>query len=249
MTEGVDISRDGAVQIIRFARVEKKNAITSAMYGAMTEALEAANRSDEIAVTVFLGAPEVFCAGNDIADFIKAASGGGAGVAMRFIRTLAAADRPVMAGVDGVAVGIGTTLLLHCDYVLATRRAMMRTPFTALGLVPEAASSLIAPRLMGQRRAFEMLVMGRGLDAEAGKAAGLINAIVEPEALEGEVLAAAQALAKMPREAVLASRRLMKGDVDAIVAQIDKESAMFTERLKSPEAQAAFAAFMGKGKG
>lgn len=250
MTEGVEISRDGAVQIIRFARVEKKNAFTSVMYDAMTEALEAANKSDEITVTVFLGAPEIFSAGNDIGDFVRAVSGGNStGGATRFIRALATADRPMMAGVDGLAVGIGTTLLLHCDYVLATRNARMRTPFVALGLVPEAASSLIAPRLMGHCRAFELLVMGRDLDAEAAKAAGLVNAIVPPESLEGQVLNAAHALAKLPREAVLASRRLMKGGKDEIVAQIDKEWAVFAERLKSPEAQAAFATFMGKGKG
>jgi enoyl-CoA hydratase/carnithine racemase len=250
MTEGVEISRDGAVQVIRLARVDKKNAITSAMYDAMADALEAANKSDDIAVSVFLGAPEIFSAGNDIADFIRAVTeGSSTGGATRFIRGLATADRPMMAGVDGLAVGIGTTLLLHCDYVLATRNARMRTPFVALGLVPEAASSLIAPQLMGYCRAFEMLVMGRDLDAEAAKAAGLVNAIVPPESLEAQVLDAAHALAKLPREAVLASRRLMKGSADEIVVQIEKEWSVFAERLKSPEAQAAFAAFMGKGKG
>lgn len=250
MTEGVDISRDGAVQIIRLARVEKKNAITAAMYDAMTDALEGAGRSDDVAASVFLGAPEIFSAGNDIADFIRAVTtGAGAGAAMRFIKALASSARPLMAGVDGLAVGVGATLLLHCDYVLASPRALIRTPFVALGLVPEAASSLLAPRLMGHRRAFELLVMGRDLSAESAREAGLVNALVEPEALEANLLDAALALAKLPREAVLASRRLMKGDASEVLARIDAESAVFAERMRSPEAQAAFAAFMGKGKG
>jgi enoyl-CoA hydratase/carnithine racemase len=167
---------------------------------------------------------------------------------MRFIRALAQSERPMLAGVDGLAVGIGTTMLLHCDYVLATPRAVFRTPFTALGLLPEAASSLLGPRLMGQRRAFELLVMGRDMDAEAARAAGLVNAVVAPEALEDAVLAAARGLCDLPRQAVLEARRLLKGDPAENLAQIDAESALFAERIKSPEAQEAFRAFMGKGK-
>jgi enoyl-CoA hydratase/carnithine racemase len=246
---GVAVSREGAVQIIRFVRPEKKNAINAAMYAAMTEALEAASRDDAIAVSVFLGAPEIFCAGNDIADFIRAASEGREieGVA-GFLKALATAGRPLMAGVDGLAVGIGTTMLMHCDHVLATPRAVFRTPFTALGLLPEAASSLIGPRLMGHRRAFELLVMGRDMDAEAARAAGLVNHVVAPEALEDAVLAAARHLAGLPREAMLASRRLLKGDSGEILTRIEEEIALFAERLKSPEAQAAFQTFMQKGK-
>lgn len=248
--EGVAISRDGPVQVIRFVRPEKKNAITAAMYDAMTKALDEFGHDDAVAVSVFFGAPEIFCAGNDIGDFVKAVSEGDpADAAMRFIRALATARLPMMAGVDGLAVGIGATLLMHCDYVLATRRAVFRTPFTALGLTPEAASSLIAPRLMGHRRAFELLVMGRDMDADAALAAGLVNAVVAPEALEDAVLAAARELAALPREAVLAARRLLKSDEAEVVARIDEEVALFAERLKSPEAQAAFRAFMGKGRG
>jgi enoyl-CoA hydratase/carnithine racemase len=249
MTEGIAVSRDGAVQIIRFARPEKKNAINAAMYAAMTEALETAGRDDAIAVSVFLGAPEMFCAGNDIADFIRAASEGREiGGVRDFLKALATSGRPLMAGVDGLAVGIGTTLLMHCDHVLATPRAVFRTPFTALGLLPEAGSSLIAPRLMGHRRAFELLVMGRDMHAEAALATGLVNAIVAPEALEDAVLAAARDVAKLPREAMLASRRLLKGDPQEVATRIDEEIALFAERLQSPEAQAAFRAFMQRGR-
>ena len=249
MTDGVSIRREGALQAIRFARPEKKNAITAAMYDAMTEALDAAGHDDGVAVSVFLGAPETFTAGNDIGDFMRAASEGRHGEAgVRFIKALARSERPLMAGVDGLAVGIGTTMLMHCDYVLATPRAVLRAPFTALGLLPEAASSLIGPRLMGHARAFELLVMGRDMDAEAAKAAGLVNAIVPAAALEQSLLDAARALAGMPREAVLTARRLLKGDPAENLARIDKETALFAERMRSPEAQAAFQAFMRKGQ-
>jgi enoyl-CoA hydratase/carnithine racemase len=249
MTEGLSITRDGPLQVIRFARIEKKNALTADMYEAMTRALETAGRDDDLLVTVFLGAPEVFTAGNDIGDFMKTVSEGRHGDAgVRLIKALARLERPMMAGVDGIAVGIGTTLLLHCDYVLATPRALFRTPFTALGLVPEAASSLIAPRLMGHPRAFELLVMGRDMDAVAALKAGLVNSIVSPETLEEAVLSAARELARLPRQAVLAARRLLKGDPAEVLARIDEETALFRERLKSPEAKAAFEAFMQKGR-
>jgi enoyl-CoA hydratase/carnithine racemase len=247
--EGVAIGRDGPVQIIRLVRPEKKNAITAAMYEAMTEALGEAGHDDEVSVSVLFGAPEIFCAGNDIGDFVKAVSEGWqADPAMHFIRTLATARTPIMAGVDGPAVGIGATMLMHCDYVLATSRAVFRTPFTALGLTPEAGSSLIAPRLMGHRRAFELLVMGRDMDADAALAAGLVNALVAPEALEDAVLAAAHELAALPREAVLAARRLIKSEEAEVMARINEEVALFVERLTSPEAQTAFQAFMGKSR-
>jgi len=219
------------------------------MYAAMTEALQAADGDDEIGVSVFLGAPEIFSAGNDINDFIAAVSRGREiGGGSPFLKALATSRHVLMAGVDGLAVGIGTTLLLHCDYVLASPRAVFRTPFVALGLVPEAASSLIGPRLMGHRRAFELLVMGRDMDAGAAHTAGIVNAVVAPDALEDAVLAAAREMAGRPREAVLASRRLLKGDPAETVARIDEEVAIFAERLRSKEAQAAFAAFMQRGK-
>lgn len=249
MTGGVRIERDGAVRLLRFDRSDKKNAITGAMYETLAAALEEAGRDTEIGVCVFLGAPGIFTAGNDIRDFLSFAdeqSGLGEPI-LRFLRALAACDRPLIAGVDGAAIGIGTTLLLHCDYVLATPRSVFRAPFTALGLTPEAAASLLAPRLMGHARAFELLVMGRDFDADAAKLAGLVNGIVAAEELERLILAAARQLATRPREAVLASRRLLKGDPAEVLARIDTEARVFAERLRTPEAQAAFAGFLGKG--
>jgi enoyl-CoA hydratase/carnithine racemase len=249
MADGVRIDRHGAIRVLRFDRAEKKNAITDAMYEKLAEALDEASRDDGIGACVFLGSPGVFTAGNDIADFLNGMSGGGLGApVLRFLRALATCDRPLFAGVDGQAVGVGATLLLHCDYVLATPQALFRTPFTQLGLVPEAASSLLGPRLLGHAPAFELLVMGRDLDAQAAKDAGLVNAIVPQDELEDRIIEAAGKLAAMPRQAVLASRRLLKGDPAEILARIDQEAALFAERLASREAQAAFAAFMQKGR-
>ncbi len=247
MTEHVIVTDDGAVRIVRMNRPEKKNALTAAMYDAMAEAIETANTSDIRAVLI-LGVPGAFSAGNDLQDFLKAAMGGeGLGNSViRFLYALARAERPLVAGVQGVAVGIGTTLCLHCDHVVAAADARFSTPFVSLGLVPEAASSLLAPRLMGQRRAFSLLVMGQPLDGAEAKACGLVNTVVAPEAVEAEALKAAQAIAALPAEAVAASRRLMKGAPDEIVARIDEEAAEFRRRLKSPEARKAFEAFMAR---
>lgn len=246
MTAGLRIERRGALQFLRFDRAEKKNAIDAAMYDALAAALEDGDAA--IAATIFLGAPGIFSAGNDLADFLRAASEPRKMLApiLRFLHALAKLDRPLLAAVDGLAVGVGATLLLHCDYVLATPRTILRAPFTALGLTPEAASSLLAPRLIGHPRAFAFLVMGRDMDAESARAAGLVNAIVPPEAMEPGILAAANAIAALPREAVRASRKLLKGDPAEIAARIDAEAEIFAARLVSPEAQAAFARFLAQ---
>ncbi len=163
---------------------------------------------------------------------------------MRFLYALARSDKPLVAAVQGNAVGVGTTMLMHCDHVVASTQARFLTPFVSLGLVPEAASSLIAPRLMGQARAFSLLVMGRPLEATAAKDAGLVNTIVPPDAVETEAMKAANAIAALPPQAVLASRCLLRGPPDEIIARIDEEAEAFKARLGSAEAKAAFTAFM-----
>src|ERR1044071_7250021 len=161
MTDQVIIKDEGAVRTIRMNRPEKKNALTGVMYDAMAEAIETAGSNANVGSILIMGVPGAFSAGNDLGDFMKAAMGGeGLGNSvMRFLYALARAERPLVAAVQGVAVGIGTTMMLHCDYAVAASDARFSTPFVALGLVPEAASSLIAPRVMGHRRAFELLVM------------------------------------------------------------------------------------------
>ena len=244
----IEISRSGRIQILRFNRPEKKNALTAAMYASLVDALMSGDSASEVAAHVILGSGGVFCAGNDIRDFLATAEGN-AGLGedvLRFIRLLPLIAKPLIAGVDGLAIGIGTTLLLHCDLVYASPRAQFSTPFLNLGLVPEAASSLLMPARMGYARAFEMLVLGNTFSAGHAREAGLVNAVVPSVELEAAVMEAAQRLAAMPPEALTAARRLMRGDVAAILARIDEEAEAFKDRLASPEARAAFATFMSK---
>ena len=246
MSDQVKIGRDGAVQTVRLNRPEKKNALTGQMYAVMAEALNSANVDDDIAATVILGRPGIFCAGNDIVDFMAASQGGAILHGFEFLKALVQCDKPLIAAVDGPAVGIGTTLMFHCDLVFASPRAVMQTPFVDLGLVPEAGSSLLGPRVLGHARAFELLVMGVPWSAEQAKEAGLINAVVPEQELESTALDAAQALAKKPREGVRLARRLLRGDPAALKTRMEEEGALFLRRVKSDEAAAAFAGFLKK---
>jgi enoyl-CoA hydratase/carnithine racemase len=251
MTDHVVVTDDGAIRTVRMNRPEKKNALTSLMYDAMAGALETATGVSPIRCVLIAGVAGTFTAGNDLQDFLKAALGGEGlgGSVMRFLYALARCERPLVAAVEGNAVGLGTTMMLHCDYAVAASDARFQTPFVALGLVPEAASTLIAPQLMGHRRAFELLVMGKALNGEEAKACGLINAVAKAGEVEAEALKAARAIAALPPEAVAASRRLMRGAPEAIVKRMDDEADEFKRRLKSPEARAAFEAFLARKRG
>ena len=243
------VSDDGAIRTIRMNRPEKKNALTLAMYDTMAEAIEGAAARDDLRCLLIAGHESCFCAGNDIGDFVEMTKTGALGAPiLRFLHALNRSETPVVAAVAGRAVGVGTTMLMHCDHVVAAEDAVLSTPFVALGLVPEAGSSLIAPRLMGHARAFELLVMGRRLPAAAAKEAGLVNTVVPAAELEATALAAAREIAGLPPQSVSASRRLMRGDVAQIDGHIDAEAAAFRKRLAAPEAKAAFAAFLNKKK-
>lgn len=245
----VVVTREGALAVLRLNRAEKKNALTGAMYTALTAGLTEANADENVGAIVILGQPGIFCAGNDIKDFIGFAMGGGIGQPiLDFLRALVANEKPLVAGVDGAAIGIGTTMILHCDYAVASSRSVFATPFVDLGLVPEAASSLIVPQLMGNRLAFEMLAMGAKFDANRARETGLVNAVTDLESLETVTLEAAKAIAAKPREAVRLARKLIRGDQSAILARIDEEAKLFSERLMSKEARIAFEAFLAKGK-
>ena len=250
MTDQVIIKDDGAIRTIRMNRPDKKNALTAEMYAAMAEAIETAGGASPIRAILIMGVPGAFSAGNDLGDFMKAAMGGeGLGNSvLNFLHALARCERPLVAAVQGVAVGIGTTMMLHCDYAVAASDARFSPPFIALGLVPEAGSSLIAPRLMGQRRAFELLVMGKPFGGEEAKAAGLVNQVVAADQVEAEAMKAAQTIAALPPEGVAISRRLMKGEPAEIVKRIDEEATQFKLRLGSPEAREAFQAFFSRKK-
>jgi enoyl-CoA hydratase/carnithine racemase len=245
----VIITDEGSVRVIRMNRPEKKNALTLPMYTAMAEAISSAGQADRVRCLMLAGTPAAFCAGNDIGDFIAMAQSGALGQPiLDFLYALVRSDKPVVAAVNGNAVGVGTTMLLHCDYVVAGTDAKLSTPFVGLGLVPEAASSLVAPRLMGQARAFALLVMGQPLSAADAKDAGIVNGLCDPAETDATALAAAQRIAALPAQGVLMSRRLMRGAPDEIIKRIDEEAEAFKARLKSPEAQAAFMAFMSRKK-
>jgi enoyl-CoA hydratase/carnithine racemase len=246
----VRVSDEGAVRTIRMNRPDKKNALNTAMYAAMADALASASRMPQVRCVLIAGAPGVFCAGNDLQDFLHAADDdtGLSEPILRFLHALAGSRKPVVAAVQGAAIGIGTTMLLHCDYVVAASDARFATPFVNLGLIPEAASSLLAPRLMGQRRAFSLLVMGEPLDANDAKTCGLINVAVAAADVDAAAMQAAQKIASLPPEAVAATRQLMRGAPDEIMARIDEEADYFRVRLQSDEARAAFAAFFARKK-
>ena len=245
--------RDGAVAVVRLRRADKKNAMTSEMYADVTRAWRAAEADADVAVHLWLGVPGAFSAGNDIEEFLEATRTGRLSLAViEFLHTLASLDKPLVIGVDGLAVGVGTTALLHADLVVASDRSVFRTPFVDLGLVPEAASSLLAPRRMGHAAAFELLCLGAPFDAGRAQAVGLVNRVVAADALEAEARGLARALAAKPRAALAASRRLLREaigvDRAAVIARIDAEAEEFAARLASPEAAAAFSAFMSRKK-
>lgn len=246
MTDHIIVSDDGPIRLVRINRPAKKNALTDAMYETLAEALENAAVTKSIRCVVITGGPTAFTSGGDLQDFLHAAQqmDGLRPQVMRFLHRLAHAGKPLVAAVQGVAIGIGTTMLLHCDYVVAAADARFATPFVNLGLVPEAASSLLMPRLMGPRRAFELLVMGRPLDAAQAQTLGLVNIVVPAAEVEAVALKTAREIAALPAEAVAASRRLIRGSTAEIIKRIDEEAEIFKLRLKSTEATAAFEAFL-----
>ena len=245
MSEHVVVERHGAVQSIRMNRPDKKNALTRAMYQAMTAALAEGDAEPAVRVHVFLGVPGAFSAGNDLNDFMALATGGEGGLEVwDFLLALAGSLKPIVSGVDGIAVGIGTTLNLHCDLTFATPRTLFRTPFVDLGLVPEAGSSLLVPSVIGRQQAFALLAMGEGFSAEKALAAGLIYAVVGEDELEASVLKAAETIAAKPPEALKITRDLLLGDRDELLDRIQEEGEHFRQRLKSEEAREALAAFL-----
>jgi enoyl-CoA hydratase/carnithine racemase len=249
MTAEIDIKVADGIQVIRFMRPEKKNAFTAAMYDAMSAALDEGERSEDIAVHVFIGSGGSYNAGNDINDFVRRANSGPDGIptpSLNFIRRLPKVTKPMIAAVDGLAIGVGTTMLFHCDLVYATPAASLRTPFLDLGLVPEAASSLTAVLRMGHARAFELLCLGEPFNAERAREAGIVNAIVPAADLEATAMKTAVRLTRKPREALQSARRLMRGQIEQFSTQIEEEARVFQARIKSAEAQEAFAAFFEK---
>ena len=251
MSEHVKISQNGPVMRITMTRPEKKNALTGAMYNAMTGAILSTEANDDIRAIIFMGADGVFTAGNDIGDFLRAGEQGdmSASPALHFIKTIAATATPLIAAVDGLAIGIGTTMLLHCDLVYASPRAKFRMPFVDLALVPEAASSLLLPQRVGIAKATELLMLGEGFDAAEALRLGLVNAIVAPDALNAHALAQAEKLAAKPAAALAATRRLLRGDPGLLADRIDLEIQALSIAMQSAEARQIFQSFLNRDKG
>jgi enoyl-CoA hydratase/carnithine racemase len=251
MSENVRTSTADRVAEIEIHRPEKKNALTGEMYDALSAAIVKADADPGVHVILAHGQADCFTAGNDLADFLAAGRGGGVGSpATRFLQGIREARKPVVAAVGGVAVGIGTTMLLHCELVYAAPNARFQMPFVPLGLAPEGGSSLLLPMLAGYQRAAELLLLGRPFGAERAMAAGLVNEVVPAERLLAHAREAALAVAALPVESVRITKELLKRPhARELAERMAEEIRIFGERLQSPEAKAAMGAFFERKKG
>jgi enoyl-CoA hydratase/carnithine racemase len=239
MSEKVMVSRDGAILRLTFNRPEKKNALDRASYSALIGALEGAAHDPHVRVVLFDGAGGDFTAGNDLGDFRDFLDSPAEFPALTFVRMLAAFEKPMVAAVTGDAIGVGATMLFHCDLVYASPGARLRMPFIDLGLVPEAGASLLVPQRLGMARASQYLLLGDTLS-------GVVNGLAPPDGVVEIAVAAARTLAAKPAEALRASRRLLRGDPAALVARIDEEAALFAKALASPATRERLAAFFAR---
>ena len=237
------------VATIEIARPEKKNAITMAMYAAMAAALDAAGADGAVRAVLITGQPGIFTSGNDIEDFMQRPSGSTESPAFVFMRALMACEKPVIAAVTGAAIGIGTTLLLHCDFVYVADEARLAMPFVSLGLVPEFASSLIVPQLMGHARAAEKLLLGDPFSGADAVEMGIANAVLPALEVLNHARRVAERFNTLPPGAVRDTKRLLRrARAEAVLETIKVEGELFAQRLRSPEAQEAFGAFFQKRK-
>jgi enoyl-CoA hydratase/carnithine racemase len=248
MSGQVLMTRAAGVCELRLNRPEKRNAITFAMYEALYRGLRDAQADEAVRVVLLSGEGAGFCAGNDLHDFLDGPQFTSEHPVMGFLHALADFDKPLVAAIHGQTVGIGVTLLLHCDLVIAARSTALSMPFVKLGLVPEAASSLLLPRLVGPQRAAELLLLGRAVDGATAERFGLVNRVVEETALLTEARALSAALAAQPGGALRATRALLRGDPAAVHAQIDAEARVFAAQLSSEEFRAGVRAFLAKAR-
>lgn len=250
MTERVIIEKSGGVLTLTLNRPEKKNALSPDMYAALSSAIEGAAGDPEVRCVLIQANGDMFTAGNDLSDFAAVNSGdtppaGERRVGGALLEALARATIPIIAAVNGRAVGIGTTMLLHCDLVFVDENALLTTPFVNLALAPEAASSILLPARIGYVRAFSMFVLGEAVNAQKAEAWGIANAVVPAGELRARARAAAEAVAARPTTSVAITKSLMR-EPEALMARIKEEGSHFTTQLVSPEAKEAFAAFREK---
>ncbi len=238
---------EAGVLTLTLNRVEKKNSLTAAMYATLADALAQAEADAALRVVVFQGHEAIFSAGNDIGDFLNQPPATPESPVFRFLRGIASFPKPVVAAVCGPAVGIGTTMLFHCDLVYAGDNAAFSMPFVNLGLCPEAASSLLVPQMFGYHRAAEALLLGEPFFADAALDVGLVNRVLPPTEVNGAAQAVARKLAVKPLSSLIETKRLMKlGQAGAIAQRMAEEGASFGRMLREPAAREAFGAFMEK---
>jgi enoyl-CoA hydratase/carnithine racemase len=248
MTGHVLISTSDGVCEIQLNRPEKRNAITLAMYGALVDALNEARADDGVRVVLISGAGASFTAGNDLNDFVSQADLSDENNAVRLLRLLPTFRKILIAAVHGQTVGIGVTMLLHCDLVVAARSTQMSMPFVKLGLVPEAGSSLLLPRAIGYHRAAELLLLGKPFDAAAGLEMGIVNRVVDDQALMDEARNLARTVVAQPPNALMATKRLLRSETGGLTARVDEELEAFRQQLGSGEFKAAVEAFFAKAR-
>ncbi len=242
-------NQEHGVLTLTLNRVDKKNALTAQMYAALAEHLVHAQATDDVRVVLLQGHETAFSAGNDIADFLRQPPANVDSPVSRFLRGIATFPKPLLASVCGPAVGVGTTMLLHCDLVYAGDNAAFSMPFVNLGLCPEAASSLLAVQLMGYQRAAEALLMGEPFMVETALELGLISRVLPPAEVNAYAQQQAQKMARKPLASLVQTKRLMKSaSTTAVLSQMDEEAAVFSRMLKEPAAIEAFSAFMEKRK-
>jgi enoyl-CoA hydratase/carnithine racemase len=247
MTEHIIVEDADSTRTITMRRPEKKNTLTQEMYLAMSDAIDSAQSNPAIRCLILTGRSGVFTAGNDIGDFLQAATEKSDVARPRnaviFLQSLVNNKKPIIAAVDGIAIGIGTTMVFHCDYVVASTTTTFSSPFIQYGLVPDGATSLLVPQMVGHQRAFSMLVMGRPITAEDAREAGFVNMVVSPGHAVVEARKVAREICALPADAVEISRKLLKLPTEELIRRVDQENEFFGERMRSPEAIAAFQNF------
>jgi enoyl-CoA hydratase/carnithine racemase len=249
MSKDILVDAERGVMTLTFNRFERKNSITSAMYAALADALDSASADAAVRVVVIQGHETIFSAGNDIGDFLNRPPQGNDSPVFRFLRGIATFPKPLVAAVCGPAVGVGTTMLFHCDLVYAGDNAAFSMPFVNLGLCPEAGSSLLVPRMMGYHRAAEALLLGEPFMAEAALEVGLVNRVVPPTEANAAAQLVAHKLAAKPLTSLIETKRLMKmGQQQLVADQMAEEGESFGRMLAEPAAKEAFGAFMEKRK-
>lgn len=242
----VCLSRTGHVLHIRLNRPDKRNALSQSMYDAMADAMVLAETDEAIRAVLFSGAGEAFCAGNDLHDFLAHPPEGTEGPAFRFLRNISCATKVLVAAVQGNAVGVGTTLLLHCDLIIAGQSARFSLPFVRMGLIPEAASTLLLPRTIGYCRAAELLLLGEAIDATTALQWGLVNRVVEDPILMEVAQELTTRVSMQPPATLRITKTLLRDDSSGVAQRLGQEGRIFAARLKSPEAKEAVTAFLEK---